>query len=217
MASGGKEYQLAIKIAGRLDSSFNTAVSGAQKSLTGLGGKALVGATKLTAKALAGTAAAVAAVGAVSVKTGKEFDTAMSQVAATMGKTMQEMQNEVGSVELAWGDFSGNLREYALEMGKHTAFSASQAAEALNYMALAGYDTQTSMSMLPNVLNLAAAGGMELATASDMVTDTQSAFGISLARTSQMVDEMAKAASTGNTSVQQLGDAFRLRGSGTDR
>ena len=84
MASGGKEYQLAIKIAGRLDSSFNTAVSGALKSLTGLGGKALVGATKLTAKALAGTAAAVAAVGAVSVKTGKEFDTAMSQVAATM-------------------------------------------------------------------------------------------------------------------------------------
>ena len=62
--------------------------------------------------------------------------------------------------------------------------------------------------MLPNVLNLAAAGGMELARASDMITDTQTAFGISLDRTTQMVDEMAKAASTGNTSVEQLGDAF---------
>ena len=75
-------------------------------------------------------------------------------------------------------------------------------------MALAGYDVQTSMEMLPNVLNLAAAGNMELATASDMVTDTQTAFGISLERTNQMVDEMAKAASTGNTSVEQLGEAF---------
>jgi phage-related protein len=79
-------------------------------------------------------------------------------------------------------------------------------------MALAGYDTQTSMEMLPNVLNLAAAGNMDLARASDMVTDTQTAFGISLDRTSQMVDEMAKAASTGNTSVEQLGDAFLVVG-----
>ena len=68
--------------------------------------------------------------------------------------------------------------------------------------------SETSMSMLPNVLNLAAAGGFDLARASDMVTDTQTAFGISLERTSLMVDEMAKAASTGNTSVEQLGDAF---------
>ena len=68
-----------------------------------------------------------------------------------------EMEKEVGSVDLAWGTFSGNLREYAQEMGAHTAFSATQAAEALNYMALAGYDTETSMKMLPNVLNLAAA------------------------------------------------------------
>lgn len=143
-----------------------------------------------------------------SVDAGKEFDSSMSQVAATMGKTMNEMLQETSSVDLAWGEFSGNLREYALEMGKNTAFSASQAADALNYMALAGYKVEESMNMLPNVLNLAAAGSMDLARASDMITDTQTAFGIELERTTQLVDEMAKAASTGNTSVEQLGDAF---------
>ena len=132
-------------------------------------------------------------IGAASVKTGAEFDKSMSQVAATMGKTVGEITE---------------LRDFAQEMGRATAFSATQAADALNYMALAGYDAETSMSMLPNVLNLASAGSMDLARASDMVTDTQTAFGISLERTSQMVDEMAKAASTGNTSVEQLGDAF---------
>ena len=128
-----------------------------------------------------------------SIQTGREFDQAMSQVAATMGTSVGEIEN---------------LRDFAREMGASTAFSATEAAEALNYMALAGYDAETSMSMLPNVLNLAAAGNIGLARASDMVTDTQTAFGISLERTTQMVDEMAKAASTGNTNVEQLGDAF---------
>lgn len=186
------------------------------KSLAGSVGGAIGNGLKTMAKvgvAAIGTAtAAVGAFATSSVKTGAEFDKSMSQVAATMGKTMDEMQSEVGSVDLAWGTFSGNLREYAQEMGRNTAFSATQAADALNYMALAGYDTQTSMEMLPNVLNLAAAGSMDLARASDMVTDTQTAFGISLERTSQMVDEMAKAASTGNTSVEQLGDAFLVVG-----
>lgn len=143
-----------------------------------------------------------------SVEVGKGFDRSMSQVAATMGNTMDEMGNEVGSVQTQFGSFSGTLREFAQYMGSNTAFSATQAADALNYMALAGYNTQQSMEMLPNVLNLAAAGGFDLARASDMVTDTQTAFGITSKRTTQMVDEMAKAASTGNTSVEQLGDAF---------
>ena len=147
-----------------------------------------------------------------SISTGAEFDKSMSQVAATMGLTMDEMADQVGTVDLAWGTFTGNLRDYAQEMGANTAFSATESADALNYMALAGYDVQTSMEMLPNVLNMAAAGNMDLARASDMVTDTQTAFGLSLDRTSQMVDEMAKAASTGNTSVEQLGDAFLIVG-----
>ena len=93
-------------------------------------------------------------------------------------------------------------------MGSTTAFSATQAADALNYMALAGYDTETSIEMLPTVLDLAASGSMDLARASDMVTDTQSALGLSLEETSDLVDQMAKTASKSNTSVEQLGDAM---------
>lgn len=130
---------------------------------------------------------------AESVDIGKEFDKSMSQVAATMGTTVDEISN---------------LRDFAQEMGATTAFSATQAAEALNYMALAGYDAETSMSMLPNVLNLAASGNMELARASDMVTDAQSALGLNIEQTTVMVDQMAKTASTTNTSVSQLGDAI---------
>lgn len=179
---------------------FTSALSGAKKAVS------------IGAKAIGAVTAAVTAFGIASVKTGAEFDKSMSQVAATLGKTMDEMQNEVGTTTYMLNgqikEFTGNLREFAQEMGSNTAFTATQAADALNYMALAGYDAQTSMDMLPNVLNLAAAGNFDLARASDMVTDTQTAFGISLERTSQLVDEMAKAASTGNTSVEQLGDAF---------
>lgn len=153
-------------------------------------------------------AAGFAAFGVSSIKTGMEFDSAMSQVSATMGKTNKEMLDEVGEVDLAWGHFSGNLREYAQEMGAHTKYSATESAEALNYMALAGYDAQKSMEMLPSVLNLAAAGNMELARASDMVTDASSALGLSQEETTDMVDKMAMAASKSNTSVEQLGDAF---------
>lgn len=163
---------------------------------------------KIGTAAVGAASAAVAAFGGASVKTGMEFDKAMSQVAATMGKSMDEMEKEVGEVDLAWGHFSGNLREYAQEMGKNTAFSASQAADALNYMALAGYDTQKSMEMLPNVLNLAAAGGMELATASDMITDASSALGLTQEQTNAMVDQMAAASAKANTSVEQLGAAM---------
>ena len=105
-------------------------------------------------------------------------------------------------------DEIGELRDFAQEMGSTTAFSATEAADALNYMALAGYDAETSMTMLPNVLNLAAAGGMELATASDMVTDSQTALGLSLEETSTLVDQMALASSKTNTSVSQLGEAI---------
>lgn len=145
------------------------------------------------------TAAATAAVGvigtigAVSINAGKEFDSAMSQVAATMGVTVDDI---------------GELRDFAQEMGSTTAFSATQAADALNYMALAGYDANTSMEMLPTVLDLAAAGGIELARASDMVTDAQSALGLTTEETSELVDKMAKASSKSNTSVAQLGDAI---------
>lgn len=172
-------------------------------------------ADKMRSGLLTATGAGVAALGAFaasSVKTGAEFDSSMSQVAATSGKTMEELESSVGSVDTAFGHFDGNLREYAKFMGANTAFSAKQAADALNYMALAGYDTQTSMDMLPNVLNLAAAGNMDLATASDMVTDAQTALGLTLDETSTMVDQMAMASSKSNTSVAQLGEAYLTLG-----
>lgn len=145
-----------------------------------------------------------------------EFEQSMAQVAATMGKTVDEMDADVQTItrkvvrdgQVVMEEFTGNLREYALQLGSETKFTSAQVGEAMNYMALAGYDTVTTMEMLPSVLNLAAAGAMELGRASDVVTDVQTAFGISTERTSQMIDEMAKAASTGNTSVAQLGDAF---------
>lgn len=195
-----------------LDSSeYEKGLSGA-KSLMGKVGSGIVSGLKIAAKvgaAAIGTAAAAATKFAKdSVAVGRDFDKAMSQVAATAGKTMDDMLSDIQTVTVNGKEFTGNLRDYALEMGSTTAFSANQAAEALNYMALAGYDTVTSMEMLPNVLNLAAAGGMELARASDMVTDVSSALGLSLDETSQLVDKMAAAASKSNTSVEQLGDAM---------
>lgn len=203
-------FELVAKLT--LDSSEYDRALLAAKGTTAKSGASMVASIEKAKKgmlvATGAMAAGAVAFGASSVKTGMEFDSAMSQVAATMGKTMDEMASETGTVELAWGSFTGNLRDYAKEMGANTKFSATQAAEALNYMALAGYDTQKSMEMLPPVLNLAAAGNMELATASDMVTDASSALSLTQEQTVQMVDQMAAAASKSNTSVEQLGSAF---------
>ena len=196
-------------------SGYEQGISEASSTATSAGSK-IGSALGVTAKAVglgvAATSAAMLKFGKASVNTGQEFDKAMSQVAATMGTTVDGLDSQIGTSETSFGTFNGTLREFSQFMGKNTAFSATQAAQALNYMALAGYDAQESMDMLPNVLSLAAAGNFDLARASDMVTDAQTAFGISSERTSQMVDEMAKAASTGNTSVEQLGDAFLVVG-----
>ena len=96
----------------------------------------------------------------------------------------------------------------AKKMGSETAFSAKECAEALNYLALAGYDTQQMCDTLPTVLNLAAAGDIDLASASDMVTDAMSALGMGVDEAGTMVDQMAKTASTTNTSVAQLGEGI---------
>lgn len=154
--------------------------------------------------ALLAATTAVAGFAVSSVQVGMEFDSSMSQVAATMGYSVEEL-NTAGSEA---SQTYSQLRSFAMEMGATTAFSATEASQALNYMALAGYDAETSMSMLPSVLNLAAAGGIDLASASDMVTDAQSALGLTLDETSTMVDQMAMAASKSNTSVEQLGEAL---------
>lgn len=155
-------------------------------------------------KGAAVAGAALTVFGKTSFDVGKEFDSSMSQVVATLGYTKDEL-NTTGSEA---NNTYNTLRNFAKEMGSTTVFSARQAAEALNYMALAGYDADTSMEMLPKVLNLAAAGNMDLARASDMVTDSQTALGLSLDDTTVLVDQMARTASKSNTSVEQLGDAI---------
>lgn len=134
-----------------------------------------------------------------SMDVGMQFESSMSQVAATMGMTTDEIHN--GSAEYE------KLAEAAKKMGETTMFSASEAADALNYLALAGYDADKAVEILPKVLTLAASGGMELATASDMVTDAMSALGMATEDVDKYIDEMAKTAQKSNTSVQQLGEA----------
>lgn len=192
-ASGGKEMEIAIKIAGKVESSFKSAIGAATKGLGSI--------TKTVSAATAAAAAAVGAIGMAVINTGKEFEGAMSQVAATMliDKTTAEGQKAFETLENA-----------ARECGASTAFSATEAAEALNYLALAGYDADKAATALPTVLKLAGAGAMSLANASNMVTDSMSALGIAAteANLTQFSDQLAQTASKASTSVAQLGEAI---------
>ena len=193
MASSSKEMELAIKIAGKVEASFTNAL-----------GKAGSGVMQLSKTITAATAAAAAAVGAIAVaavNVGKEFETAMSQVQATM---LLDTGTAEGAAAMA------TLEEAARECGRTTAFSATEAAEALNYLALAGYNADEAATALPTVLKLAGAGAMDLARASDMVTDSMSALGIEAteANLNTFADQLAQTASKANTSVSQLGEAI---------
>ncbi|MCM1497138.1 MAG: phage tail tape measure protein [Clostridium sp.] len=148
--------------------------------------------------------AGVTALGTAAVSTAANFESSMSQVQATMGITKDSMSEVDGQTV----NTMDTLSDLAKKMGSETAFSASECAEALNYLALAGYDTQQMCDTLPTVLNLAAAGGIDLASASDMVTDAMSALGMGVDEAGTMVDQMAKTASTTNTSVAQLGEGI---------
>lgn len=204
-AKAQNAYNQQYAVVGKLESQYQTAraqLAGFTNALDEASDASTQAGTSLAGDVLAGTAAWDMIQTAVrgttealreAVVTGMEFDASMADVAATMGTSV---------------DALGELRGFALEMGQSTVFTATQAAQALNYMALAGYDAQTSMETLPNVLNLAAAGGIELAQASDMVTDAQSALGLSMEQTALLVDEMAKTSTKTNTSVAQLGEAI---------
>ena len=157
-------------------------------SMTVAAGNLISDLTKTAATKLAGLAKS-------SVSVGMNFDASMSQVAATMGTTVDQIDN---------------LTKVAKEMGSTTKFTATQAADALNYLALAGYDANKAAEVLPSVLNLAAAGGMDLAYASDLVTDAMASLNIEANK--QNVDDfgnkLAMAASKANANVSQLGEAI---------
>ena len=169
----------------RLDASgFNKGLS----AMSVAAGNLISGLVKTGTEKIAGLTKA-------SVGVGMSFQSSMSQVAATMGTSVDQIQN---------------LTDKAKEMGSTTAFTATQAADALNYLALAGYDANKAAEVLPSVLNLAAAGGMDLAYASDLVTDAMASLNIEANK--QNVDafgnKLAMAASKANANVSQLGEAI---------
>lgn len=133
------------------------------------------------------------------IESGESFEASMSQVAATMGMSAEEIQNGSDAYKL--------LENAARQCGETTKYSATQAGEALNYLALAGYDAEKAATTLPKVLTLAAAGDMELAYASDLVTDSMSALNMETYELDSYMDQMAKTAQKSNTSVSQLGEA----------
>ena len=166
---------------------------------------------KVLVAGLKAAAAAMAAIGTGAVASGKfikdslnvygEYEDAMKQVQATMGLTGEEGEEAFSK-----------LSQAAKDAGATTRFSASESAEALNYLALAGYDTEQAIGALPGVLTLAAAGDMDLARASDLVTDSMAALGLEIADMDLYMDKMAKTSQKSNTDVQQLGEGILVAG-----
>lgn len=182
---------------------FDTAIdqSGFKIGISNLGSIAKTGMAAVTTAVTTATGA-ISVLGGYSISVGKDFESSMAQVIATMGITKDTIQDGVNSYDL--------LKESAAAAGESTVFSASEAADALNYLALAGYDAAKAADALPAVLNLAAAGGMDLAYASDLATDAMAALGIEATseNLTRFGDEMAKTASKANTNVSQLGEAI---------
>lgn len=158
-----------------------------------------VGGLKSTITKL-GIGATVAGIGKAAIGVGMDFEAGMSQVAATMGISSDAVRRNEGDFKL--------LSDAAKEAGSTTQFSATQSAEALNYLALAGNDAQTSVGLLPTVLNAAAAGGLELGYASDLITDSMSALGLKTKDTATFVDQLTMTSQKSNTSMGQLGEAI---------
>lgn len=129
------------------------------------------------------------------IEVGKDFDSAMSQV-----KALGQLEND---------DFI-KVRKRAMELGESTKFTAAQVAEAFSYMALAGWDTDEMLAGIDGVLNLAAASGEDLGRTSDIVTDAITAMGLTAKDSSHFVDVLAQASANSNTTVAQMGEAFKF-------
>ena len=132
--------------------------------------------------------------GTAAVATTTKFESAMSKVSAISGAT---------------GDDLAALTDKAKEMGAKTKFSASESAEAFQYMAMAGWKTEDMLDGIDGIMNLAAADGLDLATTSDIVTDALTAFGLSASDSAHFADVLAKASSSANTNVSMLGESFK--------
>lgn len=138
--------------------------------------------------------APIVAAGTAAVKTAADFDSGMSKVQAISGANAEQMEL---------------LRQKAREMGATTKFSASESAEALSYMAMAGWKTEEMLNGLEGIMYLAAASGEELGTTSDIVTDALTAFGLQAKDSARFADILAAAATNSNTNVSMLGQSFK--------
>ena len=177
--------------------SFMQGVQQAQGAFSGLGSSVSAGAVAIGT--MVGNMATKAASGLIdlgteSVKTGMNFDAAMSNVKAISGATGEEFDS---------------LRDKAKEMGASTKFTATEAAEAFSYMAMAGWDAESMLSGIEGIMNLAAASGESLATTSDIVTDALTAFGLSAEDSGHFADVLAAASSAANTNVSMMGETFK--------
>lgn len=194
-----------------LDSkAFTTGLSGAKNAVSSF--------AKIGTAAFIATGAAATAFATSSVKVGSEFDSSMSQLAATMGftttqlnATEEEMKNmtdaERKAAEEAQGSF-GKLRDFAKEMGSTTMFSAGQASDALNILAMAGYDADKQVSELPGILNMAAAGGLGIADAADYATGIMAGFSKETLDASTVADKLAVIASSAKGDVASFGQGL---------
>lgn len=187
------KFQKAMQQAETSMQKLSQKLSGFGSGLESLGGKLSAAGGKLTALETA-VGGAAAALGTQAVKAGASFEAEMSKVSAISGAT---------------GDNFKQLKEKAMEMGKKTKFSATESAEAFEYMAMAGWKTEEMLGGIEGIMNLAAASGEDLATTSDIVTDALTAFGLSASDSAEFADVLAAASANANTNVSMMGDTFK--------
>ena len=186
-------------------SSFNSAIDTAGEQLSGFASGGVAGALGSI-----GAAAETAGRALTMHITGKLLDVGQAalQVGMDFDASMSNVYGLMSSLNLSQAQMDA-LRDTAREMGATTKFSASEAADAMGYMALAGWDDAQVIAGIPGVLNLAAAANMDLAKASDIVTDTMTPFGMAADRAGEAADVFAYAQANSNTTVEALGEAMK--------
>ncbi|MED3352937.1 phage tail tape measure protein, partial [Bacillus thuringiensis] len=155
---------------------------------------ATVGSSALAIGGMAGIAVGAGAALAGIVSAGAGFEKTMSAVQAVTGASGQDMKK---------------MSELAKKMGSETKFSASQAAEGMQYLGMAGFKTNEIMEAMPGMLSLAAAGQLDLGLAADITSNIMSGFGLKADQATHSADVLAKAASSSNTNVEQMGEAMK--------
>lgn len=185
-----------------IDTSLNT--GGFEKGISALGGIASKGLTASTV-AISAVSAALSTCAGYAIKVGSDFEAGMSNVEAISSASAQSVTTASGEMV----DGLTALTEKAKEMGATTKFSATESSQALNYMAMAGWDAQAMYDGLAGIMTLAAASGEDLATTSDIVTDALTAFGMQASESGHFADVLAQVSASANTNVGLLGETFK--------